>query len=163
MVLDANEIASGLWQGSVPPQGGVLNLLGYHALVLAAEEFQFDAGFYPGVAVIYAPNDDNGKPLSREQLTIAVKAARDVAARIRSGQKVLVTCAAGVNRSGLVSALTLHFLYGWSGDRCIRRIRERRTHPNFGKALSNPFFTHALRKLPESRPTPTPGPIILLR
>ena len=119
-------------------------------MVLAAEEFQFPAGEFPGVAVLHAPNNDDGSPLTREQLSIAVTAARQVAARIQDGQKVLSTCAAGVNRSGLVSALTLHFMYGWSGDMCIQVVRKKRKLSN-RLALSNQFFTQALRRLPGSQ------------
>jgi protein-tyrosine phosphatase len=122
-------------------------LAGFNAVVLAAEEWQFPAEMFEGVAVIHAPNNDDGSPLTRDQLSIAVNAARQAATRIQDGQKVLSTCAAGVNRSGLVSALTLHFRYGWSGDRCIEVVRKKRKLSN-RLALSNQFFTQALRRLP---------------
>jgi hypothetical protein len=147
-VIEAHQIVPGLWQGSVPPQGNILARYGFHAVVLAAEEFQFPANLFEGVKVIHAPNLDDGSPLTRAQLDIAISAAKQVTARIKDGQVVLSTCAAGINRSGLVSALTLHFLYGWNGDHCIRVVREKRLIEGMRIALSNRSFTEALGKLP---------------
>lgn len=135
--------------------------MGFHALVLTALEWQIPALEFPGLAVIHAPNNDDGSPLTRDQLDRALTAARQVVTRLQNGQKVLVTCAAGVNRSGLVSALSLHFLKGWSGDKCIAVVRKRRQTRQM--PLCNPFFTAALRKLPAATPKPkmSPGGIYL--
>ena len=156
--LDANEITPLLWQGSVPPRGDRLNQVGIKVLVLCAREWQFREKPEPflGVRIIRAPNDDSPKyPLTREKLRIALWAAGEVSRAIQAGEQVLVTCAAGLNRSGLVSALTLHKLYGWSGERCIRQVQEKRrnsaAHPGLG-ALSNPEFVTALRRLPGGAP-----------
>lgn len=46
--------------------------------------------------------------------------------RWRSGDRVLVRCQAGLNRSGLVMALIL-MLHGWSAPKAIQHIRERRS------------------------------------
>jgi protein-tyrosine phosphatase len=163
-VIDANEIVPGLWQGSIPPRGNVLARYGFDVVVLAASEFQFPASLFEGVTVIHAPNDDHGSPLTREQLDTAISAAKEVATRVKDGQKVLSTCAQGVNRSGLISALALHFVYGWNGDHCIGVVRRKRKLSNGHQALSNRFFTEALRKLP-GVPTPprmSPGGIYLV-
>jgi protein-tyrosine phosphatase len=146
-VIEANEIVPGLWQGSIPPRGNTLARYGFNAVVLAAVELQLPAHLFEGVDVLHAPNEDDGSPLTREQLIIAISAAKQVAARVTDGQKVLSTCAQGVNRSGLVTALALHFIYGWNGDHCIGVVRRKRKLANGRRALSNQFFTEALRKL----------------
>jgi protein-tyrosine phosphatase len=88
------------------------------------------------VDVFHAPLDDNPwcPPSPREQ-AIAHGAAREVARRLRKGQRVLVTCAMGLNRSGLVSALALR-MQGVPSERAIAAVRQARG-PN---ALNNGQF-----------------------
>ncbi len=97
----------------------------------------------PGTEVVHAPNDDSEKPLTREQVTLAIQAARRVARAYAQGKQVLISCMQGRNRSGLVTALTLHLLYGLSGDKARAFIRSR--VPN---ALTNPHFERFLSKVP---------------
>ena len=111
-------------------------------LVLCAKGYEPPASAFPGVEVVYALNQDTFNGVSREQLAVAIHAARDVAAAVRAGRKVLVTCWAGLNRSGLVSALALHLLTGRSGSWCIGAVQHGRQH-----ALGNPAFVAALGKL----------------
>lgn len=148
--LDAHEIVPGLWQGSVPTLGKGVAQGGFHLLVLSAREHQYPSVYFPGVAVVNAPNDDNAAygPLTREKLKVALQAARRVVKTVKAGKAALVTCAAGLNRSGLVSALALHLLHGWSGDRCIKQVRARRPAKKHIRPLSNSDFTAALRRLP---------------
>lgn len=153
-MVEANEIVPGLWQGSIPPRGNTLARYGFNAVVLAAVELQFPAHLFEGVAVLHAPNEDDGRPLTRERMIIAISAAKQVAARVTDGQKVLSTCAQGVNRSGLVTALALHFLYGWNGQHCVSVVRRKRQLRNGWKALSNSYFVDALQKLPGMAPDP---------
>lgn len=155
-LLDAHEIAPGLWQGSVPSPA--IRASDFSVLVLCAREHQtlsFNCG--PGISILRAPNDDSAAfPLTREKLSLALSAARQVKAAIEQGKQCLVTCAAGMNRSGLVSALTLHLLYGWDGDSCIRRVRKRRGKLMGYRPLSNSEFTAALRRLKGSAPVEPP-------
>lgn len=148
-LLEAHEIVPYLWQGSVPPKGDTLQDAEIKVLVLCAREWQIPADEFPGVRVIHAPNDDSAQwPLTREKLRSAVQAARQVTTAVHDGQTCLVTCAAGMNRSGLVSALALHMLYDWSGLKCIQHVRQKRgPHRDGYKPLSNPEFTDALRQL----------------
>lgn len=149
-MLDAHEITPGLWQGSFPPMGSALSRGGFNLLVLCARELQPPSNQFHNVAVLHAPNDDHPAfgPLTREKLKVALQAARQSAEAIKEGQRVLVTCAQGMNRSGLVSALTLYLLYGWTGEQCIRRIRSCRPAKNGYRPLSNGEFTEVLRRLP---------------
>jgi hypothetical protein len=160
-VIDADEIHPGLWQGSLPPRGTTLANLGFKAVALCAVEWQFPANAFWGVSVLHAPNRDDGSPLTRDQLNIAIETAKKLSRRIQDGQKVLSTCYHGINRSGLVSALTLHFLNGWSGAHCIEVVREKRKIPDHRMALSNKDFTQALSNLPGTDPVKE-EPLIVL-
>jgi protein-tyrosine phosphatase len=160
--IDASEIAPGLWQGSIPPRGKKLSRLGFDQLVLSAREWQFKPEQFPGVDVVNAPNDDHAElyPLTRDKLRTAVQAARGVVEALARGQKVLVTCAGGMNRSGLVSALSLHLLYGWAGIRCIQEVRAKRGPGKDGYTpLSNDEFVDVLSRLPARQP---PAEVLLL-
>ena len=158
--IDAHEITPGLWQGSIPPTGSELERAGFTVLVLCAQDYQFQGEDYlfPGVRIVRAPNvDDYYEELTRE---VAITAAKEVVQEVVREGKALVTCVAGLNRSGLVSALTLHLLYGWPGKKCIQQVRRKRMtvilHPQH-YPLSNPKFVEALEALPE-RPPMIPEP-----
>jgi hypothetical protein len=138
---DATAIAAGLYQGGEPPTGGELRRCGFTTLVLCAEEHQLGSAHYPGVAVIHAPADDAA--LTDAAWRTAAQAAALVASRLRAGERVLVTCHAGRNRSGLVSALALHMLTGISGAEAARIVRSRRR-----AALTNRWFLAALFRVP---------------
>lgn len=140
--IDADEMHPGLWQGSRPPRGSAVADNGFDVLVLAAEEIQ-DSTLYKGVKVILAPGDDtdNLKKI-RSQLPTWQSAAIDVAKAVMNGKKVLVTCHAGLNRSGYITALALHHLTGWSGKKCVDHIQSRREF-----ALCNDTFAEQLRMI----------------
>ena len=88
-----------------------------------------------------APLDDNPwRPLTDQERTVAIEAARETAWRLQAGRHVLVTCMMGLNRSGLISALALQMAYGVSPEQAIHRVRSARG-PD---ALSNPQFVRAL-------------------
>jgi hypothetical protein len=143
----ANHIDDKLWQGEFPhsDEWGRLSTKGFGAVVLCAQELQprdeFD--FFPGVELILAPMDD--AVLTDEEVAAATFAARRALAYLHRGQRVLVTCAAGRNRSGLVSALVLMMRRGMTGEEAVRRVQSRRKD-----ALTNPSFAAYLRGLPPS-------------
>ncbi|MCB9412187.1 MAG: dual specificity protein phosphatase family protein [Actinobacteria bacterium] len=64
--------------------------------------------------------------LAGPDIARVVRAAAWAHQRWRSGDRVLIRCQAGLNRSGLVSALVL-VIEGWEPDVAIRRIRDRRS------------------------------------
>lgn len=135
VVWDINKIHENLFQGAMPPKGELTAQKGFDVLVLCADENQ-DHEKYLGVQVICAPGDDDIRPnrLARD-LLVWKPAAAQVAAAIREGKKVLVTCMAGLNRSGVVTALALQELTGWSGARVVKHIKSRRPY-----ALCNDTF-----------------------
>jgi len=95
----------------MPPTGPRVRRAGFDVLVLCSEEYQPAPEHFPGMRVIHAPNED-AQYLSDTQWRTALAASREVAGAVRAGEKVLVTCTAGLNRSGLVSALALVHLAG---------------------------------------------------
>jgi protein-tyrosine phosphatase len=144
VAIDANEIAPGLWQGSKPPEGPALQRAGFDVVVLCAQEYQPAAPAFPDVRVIHAPMDDRPHVPVPE----AHKAAQAVAAHVRAGRRVLVTCFMGWNRSGLVTALALWYLTGRHGVAILHRVRERRPVPEH---MANRYFAEHVARLPPHR------------
>jgi protein-tyrosine phosphatase len=141
--LDVSRVAPGVYQGSRPPPGDAVRAAGFNVLVLAAQEYQPPDRDFHGVRVIRAIVDDAGAPMTRREWQQALLAAGEAAALRARGARVLTTCHAGLNRSGLVNALMLHRLTGMSGRQAIDMVRTARPG-----ALNNQFFTGALRQLP---------------
>jgi protein-tyrosine phosphatase len=142
--MSASRIAPKLYQGSLPPFGTELAEKGFQTLVLCAEEWQPGAGLFPGVEVLYCPFADRAAPLSRGVWERIHHTAARVARRVQRQDRVLVTCAAGLNRSGLVTALALIELYGCSGEEAIVWVRRERSPA----ALSNRTFATHLARIP---------------
>ena len=154
--FDANRVArfrngGELWQGTYPPTGDALARLGFDVVVLAAEEYQPPAEKFEDVVVIHAPNDD--APIQYGGDTaLALRVSDKVARALHDGKKVLSTCAAGLNRSGLVSAFALlRVRPELSGKHVIEMIREARGP----WACSNADFARAIMamKMPKRYPT----------
>jgi hypothetical protein len=150
MSIDAHEIIPNLWQGGYPPLGGEVGRAGFNLLVLCAIEYQYGASSFDWVPVVNAPNEDRSDPITREELSGAIAAGRKAAEAVRRGERVLVTCAAGLNRSGLVTGIALHMITGWNGATCIKQIREKRTVKRRDGLipLCNPSFAEVLQNLP---------------
>jgi protein-tyrosine phosphatase len=138
-MLDINNIYDNLWQGAYPPKGDVLSMRGFKLLVLAAAENQ-DATAYTGIDVILAPGDDDENPECLPNfLPQWLDAAKQVASRVKMGDKVLVTCMGGYNRSGFITTVALHLLTGWDGETCVKHVQQRRKY-----ALHNLLFEEYL-------------------
>lgn len=105
--------------------------------------------------VVYASNVD-GLSLSRRQLRVATQAAGRAVKAYRDGKRVLITCQAGRNRSGLVTALTMHLATGCGGRVATDIIRARRNA--HGPALSNEVFAKFLCAIPPKDKSPKEGP-----
>jgi protein-tyrosine phosphatase len=139
--IEASRITPRLYQGSRPPTGNRVANAGFDTLVLCAEEFQPPDNQFHGVQIIRCPIDDTFVVKDDTWLP-AVRAATAVCVSLRRGAKVLTTCQAGRNRSGLVNALTLHMLTGMSGTDAVQLIQSRRP-----AALTNFGFVRALERL----------------
>lgn len=151
-----SEISPDHWQGGFPLDGDKLHRAGFDTLVLCASELQpcpvgsvthrtacavagevVDFEF-PGVEVVMAPMEDvdaEGQPTA-EEVALAREAAARTLIALSHGRRVLVSCQAGRNRSGLVSALILVERYGLSGRTAAEVVRLRRKC-----ALTNDAFS----------------------
>lgn len=135
--MDANEIYPGLWMGGhthAREPGPAFDLR-----VLAAMELPHDDARLAHVA-ISVPLDDRDVPVTTEEATRIRDAAVLVAAEVARHHRVLVTCAAGRNRSGVVVARALMFL-GYPARKAINAVRaRRRLPPRLSPALGNQAF-----------------------
>lgn len=141
MVTYRTEVVPGLHVGDY--QDALSELRGPRAhsvLVLAAEEHQ-PAGATPERTWCLPLRDDE-EPMAPELLALVRRAAIDVADMVELGPpcSALVTCAMGLNRSGLVAALALREL-GYSADEAIQFVREARGP----LALTNEEFVRLVR------------------
>jgi len=125
-------VAKNLIQGSAPSPLQKISKTA-DVLVLCASQYQPPACLFPGVRVVRAGIRDDVP--TQKEIEIAMLAAYVVAQELHRGKRCLVTCMAGLNRSGLVSGLALRYL-GWSGRDASRAVRAARGQ----HALSNPWF-----------------------
>jgi hypothetical protein len=143
--IDCNRVAPHLYQGSAPPQGHALARAGFDVVVFCARALipSQPPSDYPGVEALYCPLTDVGTRMAQgdpdRDWARAVAMAWDLASRILRGERILVTCHEGWNRSGLVCALILHFLTGESGLVCAKHVHLARPW-----ALGQPVFVNAL-------------------
>lgn len=149
MSYKAHKILTNLYQGGMPPPGDSLKQAGIDVLVLCAREHQ-DAAAYEGIEVILAPGDDDVHP---QRLTRFIdgwkKAGHLMAERVKSGSNVLVTCMAGQNRSGLVTALAIRELTGLPGGEIVDHIQRSRPF-----ALNNETFVRYILSCFPEKATP---------
>lgn len=147
---DADRITGRLWQGAYPQfSDPIFQEQRFDAVVFCASELRPPASEFPGVICVYAPMEDvSSGPAADRSAVVANFASAYVAELLRNGRKVYVSCAAGRNRSGLVTALTMIRL-GWSGPAAVHRIQERR--PN---ALTNRFFAGFAANIKAGQLTP---------
>lgn len=134
------KVKDNLWIGNAPPTKGALWNTGFDCVVLMAKEYQ-PAGCFFYVDDICAPIDDD--ELTRKEARLVIMAARETILRLKRRQRVLVTCMAGLNRSGLVCALSLMFGNGMNPDDAVALIRAARG----SEALSNPSFVNFLKRV----------------
>lgn len=136
---DVSLVAPNLFVGSRPPPGRY-RWLG--VLALCAQEYQPPSFAFPGVAVLHVPlDDDPRRPMYDVEVALAMSNARTIARYLQTGQRVLVTCALGLNRSALVAGLAMQRAFGMSSDEVIDQIRTARSE----SALGNKNFTRLLR------------------
>jgi protein-tyrosine phosphatase len=151
--MNADQVAPNLWVGGLPTDFESVDK-NFDALVLAAKQHQdfFPVHKFPGTYVLHVPLDD-AKP-SREEKVMALQAGLKVYELNKEGKKVLVTCAAGVNRSAMIAAMAM-IIGGVSADEAIKRIRKRR-HPVSGAMpLFNTHFVKLLQDVDAALSTRT--------
>ena len=128
-----NKVWGRLYQGSRPDISNPL--ANFDLLVLSAKEYQPRMPRFKG-KIIRVPLIDTPWPTNKE-IKAAHRVAANVASALRKGKKVLVTCRAGLNRSGLIVGLALRIISPTVHPyKIVDRIRERRG----SDALTNPTF-----------------------
>lgn len=148
---EAHRIGPRIWQGSYPPPFSELRAQGIDVLVLCAKEIneRLDrsgwslAQLYPGVRVLRCYLDDSGPPVTPAEIVEAHRVAHEAAELWNRGARILITCAMGHNRSGLVSAMLPRELFGVGGETAIDHIRARRPD-----SMRNDSMRAYLRQLP---------------
>lgn len=152
---NASRVSGNLWVGSAPPIGTRVASL-FDCLALCAAEYQVGPECFHGAEVFRVPLNDDGTPMSEAEMKDAVMAAGRVIGWLSRGKKVLVTCHAGLNRSGLVAALALCCRPGGlSPEEAVTAVRAARGP----RAMRNPHFLEFLQKFCAktiSRTTPSP-------
>ena len=140
-------VAQGIYQGPCPRSVEDVRRYGFNVLTFCAREIQ---PYIPDhvrhdVRVLYSPLNDNPHfPMTDEEWATALQAGREVARITSMGGRALTTCAMGLNRSGIVNAIALHYRFGVSGSQAIEQVRLGRGR----EALGNPSFVARLRTLP---------------
>jgi len=134
------DLGDNLWIGGAPSPLAPVGKY-FDGLVLCANEYQCP-GCFPGSQTIQAPLRDDGSAMTREEQITAAKTTGKVIKLLNNGLRVLVTCYAGRNRSGLVCAMVLCKGPRQMGvEDAINLIRSARG-PH---ALSNQDFVNFLR------------------
>jgi len=112
----------------------------FDVYISAAEEIKPPRSIMDAFDAYHIPLKD--KPWEFEQhpeeLQRLVITAHDIAVLVKHGNRVLIFCHMGMNRSGLMAALTLMNL-GYTAKQAVAAIRKRH-----GCALSNSSFVRAL-------------------
>lgn len=143
--LEANRVAPKLWVGSSPPLE--LAKEGFDLSVLCAVEDQTPRD----IETFHVPLIDVEKKPDVEVLGMAFAAAVRINDARSAGQRVLVTCVAGVNRSAFVAALAL-VRGGWTPEGAIEKIRERRVPQVDMTPLCNRVFERLVYVIMGKRP-----------
>lgn len=139
---DIDHIHMRLFQGSADALSAPLFDIGFDVLVLCADDVEAREDF-PGLTVIRMPSKDiSTAPPTEEHIAQVHATAKRVVAHLEAGDRVLVTCRGGFNRSGFVTAVALHYRYGWEGNECVRLVRQQRDF-----ALHNEQFARYIRTL----------------
>lgn len=138
--LSYNEIVEGIAMGGAMKESSEAFSV-FDVVVFCAGEWQphvvfpeEERRFQP--RILRVPYDDLTASV-RLQLD---KSVRQLAEWHKEGQKILITCVAGRNRSGLLTALVLRERFGMTGAETIALIRDKRG----GFALTNGIFTSYL-------------------
>lgn len=146
-----NEIIQNLWQGGMialdepESSGGWVNPGTEFDVVFSLyHQGNEHVGPDAGVPHIHLPLYD--AQLTPKMWRDVVAMGRDIAATVAGGNKVLVRCQTGYNRSGLAVGLAL-LEFGYSPEVAIGLIRSRRSQ----WALNNAFFVEYLHNEWEER------------
>lgn len=116
---------------------------------LFAHEHQPDdpSDHYTMIKLGYHDGYHLGPVMMSKTANIADHASDIIANKLREGISCLSSCAAGINRSGLVSALTAMKVLNIQPDEAIRMVREGRGEHWGMTALANPRFVEIVHQM----------------
>lgn len=135
-----------LWIGGEPPDPGHgADRLPFDVLILCAAEIQPQSDEFPRVGEVLHCGFDDRSPAKTSDLNMAMIAAQEAVKALEANKSVLVTCHAGLNRSGLVCALTLVFGYGMDARRAIATVKRSRGPEALTNSAFNAFLPSAKR------------------
>jgi hypothetical protein len=140
---DFDKVSPRLYQGG--KVDGRFTYKPFSMIVLCSEEHQPRMARYRG-RIVRPAFDDTLYPNEKERKA-ALAAAKKVANELYNGGRVLVTCSAGLNRSGLVTGLALCMGTRLHGDQIVRLIRTARGE----QALSNRTFEKIVRDFSQGK------------
>jgi len=140
---DVTHLIGDLWIGSMPhsPKGYEK----FRVIYFCADEHQPKDEEFPKHEIRRVGFTDG--PLTTPMLAVALEAADLVTRDLIEGNRTLVTCAMGRNRSAFVCALALHMLTAERGAETGRYVQEKRRDPLGVRALTNDSFRAYLEKL----------------
>lgn len=132
-----------IYMGGAPP---IKMRSDFTDIFLCAREYQPDSHLFGEARVHQYPFFDDYQKVTPDefkQIALAVAAACHA---VENGGKILITCMAGLNRSGLVTALTLMKVKHMRAMEAIFTVRMARGP----RALSNPIFESIIKKVGET-------------
>lgn len=140
-----------LWQGSMEDADALLKGAKSNISVIGLFAREFQPEDKSGRFEIIRFGYDDVPILNQAEFgrvaAVADRASDIFSDRLRKGKSCLSSCMAGLNRSGLVSALTIMKLTRKDPDQVIQHIRDTR-EPQLGMpALCNPSFVKLIRSL----------------
>lgn len=143
--LDFHWIVPGLAQGSYPPKEAFQT---FDVIVYCAEEKQPRFRQPPNKYLFRLPLDDDPyRPIPVEAGQLIHQCAESVSQFVVRGHPCLTSCAQGLNRSGLISALVLVRAFRMKPKDAIQIIRRKRDRD----ALCNPMFEQFVLNTPFAR------------
>jgi len=140
-----------LWQGGMHDVNHLLRLGNDQISVIGlfAQEYQPDDpyGRYELIKIGYDDNPKVGDVELSRVATLADGASDTFSDRLRAGKSCLSSCAMGLNRSSLVSALTLMKVAGMAPGQAVNHIRKLRKPQHGMLPLCNPRFVKIIHDL----------------
>ena len=140
--LDAAEVFENLSIGSAP-KAETVKPDDYDVLVLCTKNYQPLDESFPGVEVWRVPLvDDPTQKASVEDVRAAVAMGAKVAKAVKSGERVLVTCLQGLNRSAFVAGVAIMILTKCTAKDAVRAMRGARSP----EVLRHDVWDHVLER-----------------
>jgi hypothetical protein len=138
---DYSLIAFGLAQGSAPDDFAA-SFEAFDTIVLCSSEFQPEVIFPDDKSkrILRCPFDDSDLALTPVQVERLKAAARQIVEEHEEERRILITCFAGINRSGLLMGMVLKERFGITGEEAIRWIRKKR----YGSLSNRSFCRHLI-------------------